>query len=216
MITDGVREPTGSKRHRGAGRPWRPLSLPATPSKRCRGADSPSSLGIPPIPPPPTPNLAWPGQRRTVREHDTRGNDGGFAPLGASCRRVAPLMVQFPPAMSGHEGRRAQTAGLAAAPRAPTPPPPRHNGGFCTIRSILSACHRRVVALLVQFPPFAGGEVTVRSSEATVRGDEAPTSQTTAATNADNGVSWARQSALWTQRRLAARGARTRTRYCEC
>ena len=54
-----------------------------------RGASSPSSLGIPPIPPPPTPNLAWPGQRRTVREHDTRGNGGGFAPLEAFCRRVA-------------------------------------------------------------------------------------------------------------------------------
>ena len=61
---------------------------PTMSPKRCRGADSPSCLGIPPIPPPPTPNLAWPGQRRTVREHDTRGNDGGFAPLGASCRRV--------------------------------------------------------------------------------------------------------------------------------
>ena len=170
MITDGVREPSGNKRHRGAGRPWHLPSLPATPSKRCRGADSPSSLGIPPIPPPPTPNLAWPGQRRTVREHDTRGNDGGFAPLGASCRRVAPLMVQFPPAMSGHEGRRAQTAGLAAAPRAPTPPPPRHNGGFCTIRSILSACRRRVAPLLLQFPPFAGSEIAVRGGEVAVRG----------------------------------------------
>ena len=213
MITDGVREPSGNKRHRGAGRPWHLPSLPATPSKRCRGADSPSSLGIPPIPPPPTPNLAWPGQRRTVREHDTRGNDGGFAPLGASCRRVAPLMVQFPPAMSGHEGRRAQTAGLAAAPRAPTPPPSRHNGGFCTIRSILSACRRRVAPLLLQFPRL----LAVRSRSGTVRSRFraacAPTSQTTAATNADNGVSWARQSASWTQRRLTARVARTRTRY---
>ena len=35
------------------------------------------------------PGLAWPGQRRTVREHDTRGNGGGFAPLEAFCRRVA-------------------------------------------------------------------------------------------------------------------------------
>ena len=41
MITDGVREPSGNKRHRGAGRPWHLPSLPATPSKRCRGADSP-------------------------------------------------------------------------------------------------------------------------------------------------------------------------------
>ena len=121
-----------------------------------RGASSPSSLGIPPIPPPPTPNLAWPGQRRTVREHDTRGNGGGFAPLEAFCRRVAGV-------------------------------------------SRLYWCNS---------PPFGGGEVAVR-------GGVAPASQITTATNADNGVSWTRRSALWTQRRLAARGARTRTRYCE-
>ena len=72
----------------------------------------------------------------------------------------------------------------------------------------MSACRRRVAALMVQFPPFAGGEVAVL-------GGVAPTSQTTSATNADNEVSWARQLALWTQRRLASRGARARTRYCE-
>ena len=69
-----------------------PAVLPPAPTMSPtirRGASSPSSLGIPPIPPPPTPNLAWPGQRRTVREHDTRGNGGGFAPLEAFCRRVA-------------------------------------------------------------------------------------------------------------------------------
>ena len=66
--------------------------------------------------------------------------------------------------------------------------------------------------LTAQFPPFADGEITVRGSEVAVQGGVEPTSQTTAATNADNGVSWARQSALWTQRRPAARVARTRTR----
>ena len=30
--------------------------------------------------------------------------------------------------------------------------------GFCSIRSLPSACRRRVAALMVQFPPFAGGE----------------------------------------------------------
>jgi len=60
---------------------------------------------------------------------------------------------------------------------------------------------------MVQFPPFAGGEIAVR-------GGVAPTVQTTSATNADNGVSWARWSAIRAQRRLAARVARTRTRYC--
>ena len=73
---------------------------------------------------------------------------------------------------------------------------------------------------MVQFPPFAGGEVAVRDGEVavqdgevTVRGGEAPKVQTTSATNADNGVSWARWSALWSQRRLASCVARTRTRY---
>jgi len=175
MITDGVHEPTGSKRHRGAGHPWHLPSLPATPSKRCRGASSPipcaddvphdsprGQQSVVPRHPADTastdaqPGLAWPGQRRTVREHDTRGNGGGFAPLEAFCRRVAGV-------------------------------------------SRLYWCNS---------PPFGGGEVAVR-------GGVAPASQITTATNADNGVSWTRRSALWTQRRLAARGARTRTRYCE-
>ena len=59
---------------------------------------------------------------------------------------------------------------------------------------------------MVQFPPFASGEVAVRDGEA-------PKVQTTSAKNADNGVSWARWSALWSQRRLASCVARTRTRY---
>ena len=110
--------------------------------------------------------------------------------------------------MSEHEGRRAQTA-APRHPRTPKPPRPRHNGGFCTIRSILPACRRRVAPLMLQIPPFAGSEIAVR-------GDEVPTSQTTSTKNADNGPSWARRPALWTQRRPASHGARTRTRYCEC
>ena len=105
MITDGVREPSGNKRHRGAGRPWRPLSLPVTPSKRCRGADSPipcaddvphdSPRGRQPVVPrhpadtTSTDTQPGLGSAAPVREHDTRGNGGGFAALGASCRRVA-------------------------------------------------------------------------------------------------------------------------------
>ena len=81
----------------------------------------------------------------------------------------------------------------------------------------------------MQFPPFAGGEVVVRGGEVVVRGGEvvvrggevavwggeAPKVQTTSATNANNGVLWLRWSAIRAQRRLASRGARTRTRYCE-
>ena len=80
--------------------------------------------------------------------------------------------------------------------------------GFCTIRSLSSACRRRVAALLTQFPhpllqqedgvrrvapqmaqfpPFAGSEVAVRGGEVTVRGGEAPTSPATSPKNADNG-----------------------------
>ena len=81
---------------------------------------------------------------------------------------------------------------------------------------------------MVQFPPFAsgevavrggevavrGGEVAVQDGEVAVRGGEAPKVQTTSAKNANNGLSRARSSALAAQRRLASRVARTRTRYC--
>ena len=79
--------------------------------------------------------------------------------------------------------------------------------GFCAIRSLPTACRRRVAALMVQFPPCGGGEVTVR-------GGVAPKVQTTSATNADNGVSWARWSTLWAKLSRTWCVARTRTRYC--
>ena len=75
---------------------------------------------------------------------------------------------------------------------------------------------------MVQFPPF-DGDVTGRQvahgsscsaippftvGEVAPRGSVAPKSQTTSVTNADNGVSWARWSALWAQRRLTWRAAR--------
>ena len=92
--------------------------------------------------------------------------------------------------------------------------------GFCTIRSLPSACRRRVAPLLVQFPPFAGGEVAVRGSEATVRDSEvavrggvAPNVQTTSAKNADNGVLWLVVCVVGPC--LDSCVARTRTRYCE-
>ena len=106
-----------------------------------------------------------------------------------------------------------------------TPPHPGLDGGFCSIRSLPSACRRRVAPLMVQFPPFGGAvigrHVTHGSScSATpprlmaVRarfGAAPPASQTSSVTNGDNGVSWARWSALWAQWRLAWCVARTRT-----
>ena len=62
---------------------------PTMSPKRCRGADSPSSLGIPRYRLHRRPTWPGLGSAAPVREHDTRGNGGGFAPLEAFCRRVA-------------------------------------------------------------------------------------------------------------------------------
>lgn len=82
--------------------------------------------------------------------------------------------------------------------------PHRHRWGFRTIRSPLAACHRRVVLLMVQFPPIGGGEAATHSGVV-------PTVQTTSAKSADNGLSWARWSTFWAQACLARRVVRTRT-----
>ena len=68
---------------------------------------------------------------------------------------------------------------------------------------------------MLQFPPFGGGEVAVRGGVVAVRGGVAPKVQTTSAKNADNGVSWARWSALWAKLSRTWCVVRTRTRYCE-
>ena len=65
--------------------------------------------------------------------------------------------------------------------------------------------------LTAQFPPFGGGEVTVRGGEVTVRGGVAPKVQTTSAKNADNGVSWTRWSTFWAKLSRTRCVARTRT-----
>ena len=93
----------------------------------------------------------------------------------------------------GLMGQMVCDASNSGTPFTPTTPPhPGLDGGFCSIRSIPSACRRRVAALMLQFPPFAGGEATVRGGEVTIRGGVAPKVQTTSATNADNAVSRAR------------------------
>ena len=47
---------------------------------------------------------------------------------------------------------------------------------------------RRVAALVVQFPPFAGSEVAVRGGGVTVLGGEAPTSPATSPKTLTTGV----------------------------
>ena len=49
-----------------------------------------------------------------------------------------------------------------------------HWWGFCSMRSLPSACRLRVAPLMLQFPLFGGGEVAVR-------GGVAPKVQTTSA-----------------------------------
>ena len=167
--------------------------------------------------------------------------------LSSACRRrVAPLMVQFPPFAGGVIGRQAAPGASCSAilpfggaldvgrarPCASNGAIPPVWWGFCTIRSLSSACRRRVAALLTQFPhpllqqedgvrrvaallaqfpPFAGSEVAVRGGEVTVCSGEAPTSPTTSPKNADNGGLRARCPASWWQRCLASCVARTRT-----
>ena len=65
---------------------------------------------------------------------------------------------------------------------------PPYGGALDVVRARPWASHGAI-------PPFAGGE-------AAVRGGVAPKVQTTSAKYADNGLSWARWSALWAQRRL--------------
>ena len=104
-------------------------------------------------------------------------------------------------------GRLGLARVLRTRPCSPAPPaPPTPSGssdalrllrvvphlwwGFCAIRSLPSACRRRVVPLLVQFPPFGGGEVAVR-------GGVVRKVQTTSVKNAENGLLWAKWSAFW-------------------
>ena len=68
-------------------------------------------------------------------------------------------------------------------------------------------CHRQARHAGVLVQRNSPRLVAVRSR----LGAAPPKSQTTSVTNADNGVSWARWSALWAQWRLAWCVARTRT-----
>ena len=79
--------------------------------------------------------------------------------LTTACRRrVAALMVQFPPFGGGVIGKQA-----APGPARALWPFRRASHlwrwGFCSIRSLTTACRRRVAPLMVQFPPFGGGVI---------------------------------------------------------
>ena len=77
--------------------------------------------------------------------------------LGEFCPAVAPSMcpgVELPPPT----GTAAISAGAAAGPtKSVWRSLHRMRWGFCSIRSWLAACRRRVVALMTPFPPFGDG-----------------------------------------------------------
>ena len=115
----------------------------------------------------------WPPALRPLRLGVCRADDGGFAPLEASCRRVAGVSRLY----------------WCNSPRLMAP-------------STWGELNR--APLTAQFPLFGRGPRVALVGVA-------PKVQTTSAKNADNRVLWARWSAIWAQRRLASRGARTRT-----
>ena len=127
------------------------------PQPRPHGAASPAAPGRPPGHRPPG---------------HTPPPNGGFCTIrriATACRRrVAPLMVQFPPFARANRHlasctrqqrtRRARPTLRATPGRLPAQPPlsgphPAAQRGVCTIRRIATACRRRVAALMLQFPP---------------------------------------------------------------
>ena len=76
--------------------------------------------------------------------------------------------------------------------------------GFCSIRSWLSACRRRVMVLMTPFSPFGG-------SPSVALVGVVPKVQTASAKTDENGLLWARWSAFWAQRCLSWSAACTRT-----
>ena len=137
------------------------------------------------------------------------------APQDVRVRRGLPVRVAFALGRVAFRPNHRCPPGTEAAPPHSAMPDTGPVWGFCTIRSTVSACRRRVAALMVQFPPCGGGEVAVRGGVVAVRGGVAPKVQTTSATNADNGVSWARWSTFWAKLSRTWCVARTRTPYCE-
>ena len=125
---------------------------------------------------------------------------GEFCPEAARCGSCwASCVVLW---RSPRASRRAMAApwrcSRALRPGSPGPrrSPRRWRWGFCSMRSWLAACCRRVGALDGAIPPIGGGV-------AAVRGGVTPTLQTTSVKNADNGLLVAKWSAFWAHQCLA-------------
>ena len=112
------------------------------------------------------------------------GYRGQAPPAMGTAVRPAPRRLPVPSRPSG--------ALLTAGPPIPTGARRTGGWGFCSIRSWLAACRRRVTPLMTPFPPFGVGQDPTG-------GGVAAKLQTTSAKNADNGLPWARWSAFWAQ-----------------
>lgn len=158
------------------------------------------------------------GSIQPVREASTRSERVDSSRSGVTLHRAQASSRSRPtaplPVIAGDtlmafigtpSGNPVPVRGLAAVRE---PDTTGNGGGFCSMRSLLSACRRHVAPLVMQIPLFGSGEVVIQ-------GGEVPKSQTTSAKNVENGLSWTRWSAFWAQRCLASCTACTRTRSCK-
>ena len=101
---------------------------------------------------------AAPAQLAASRARDSARRDiGGWGRGRHGGAKAALVMVQlaWPRSLQPLPGARGRAVRFLLRPLVRVVPATRAGGGFCGIRSCLTACRRRVVALMVQFPPRA-------------------------------------------------------------
>lgn len=101
---------------------------------------------------------AAPAQLAASRARDSARRDiGGWGRGRHGGAKAALVMIQlaWPRSLQPLPGARGRAVRFLLRPLVRVVPATRAGGGFCGIRSCLTACRRRVVALMVQFPPRA-------------------------------------------------------------
>ena len=101
---------------------------------------------------------AAPAQLAASRARDSARRDiGGWGRGRHGGAKAALVMIQlaWPRSLQPLPGARGRAVRFLLRPLVRVVPATRAGGGFCSIRSCLTACRRRVVALMVQFPPRA-------------------------------------------------------------
>lgn len=101
---------------------------------------------------------AAPAQLAASRVRDSARRDiGGWGRGRRGGAKAALVMVQLarPRSLPPLPGARGWAVRFLLRPLVRVVPATRAGGGFCSIRSCLTACRRRVVALMLQFPPRA-------------------------------------------------------------